>query len=331
MTDERLPDDLWDKSGPPDAELRELERVLRPHRWSAELPELSAAATDAEERPSAAGTRARVRVLARALVAAVVLLGMGLLVRNAFVASAPSYDVEWRGPTGTLRTASLRAGELVLTDADSRAQLRIGDIGQLELDPGGRLRLASASELWRSDAAHLVHLEQGLLRASIFAAPRVFQVGTPGGLAVDMGCIYTTEVLDDGLTRLSVETGQVSFETPARQVTVPSGASLVARPGLGPGTPAWDDAPADFRELLGRVDLGEALADDLDRLLTSSRARDSLSLAHLLDVAPAAWRDALVTRLAELEPPDEASWPESVRAGESEALVAWKRSMSWSW
>jgi len=347
MTEHDRDDDLWDRSGEPDAELRALERALRPHRWQGPTPTLTP--RDAAELATAParvtrhdGTRPADAVGnaphtddaslgRRALIAALVLLAVGLGLRSVAFPEPLRYAVEWRGADGVARRRALGPGDALVAPASGSAEIDVGDIGWLELEAGGRLRVASNSERGRSDAEHLVHLERGTLRASIFAAPRVFQVGTPGGLAVDLGCIYTTEVLPEGRTRLHVDTGQVSFESAARQVTVPAGASLVARPGRGPGTPAWDDADADYRALLARVDAGAADSGDLDALLRHPDTRDGLSLAHVLDVAPDAWRPALVERLGQLEPPDDGHWPARVLDGDRDALRAWKRAMSWSW
>ncbi|GJM21960.1 MAG: hypothetical protein DHS20C15_18750 [Planctomycetota bacterium] len=334
-------DDLWDRSGTPDPELRALEQALRAHRWQGPTPQLDAgthgAATSRPGRDTHARSSARASVGPelslgrRALIAACVMLGLGLALRSVMFPQAPSYPVTWFAENRTPRHTLLHPGDALLAPSSGSARIEVADIGWLELEAGGRLRVAAAHERSRSDTEHFVHLDHGVLRASIFAAPRVFQVGTPGGLAVDMGCIYTTEVLTEGLTRLEVESGQVSFESAARQVTVPEGAGLVAHPDRGPGTPAWHDASASYRELLARVDAGHADPGDLEALLRDEQTRDGLGLAHLLDVAPASWRAALVDALAQHEPPRDTRWPALVLAGNADALHDWKREMSWSW
>jgi len=143
-----------------------------------------------------------------------------------------------------------REGDVLVCDAGSRADVHVAGAGRLRLEPDSRLRLERApDEGWR------LYLERGQLTASIFAAPRLFQVGTPAGIAVDLGCFYTATVGLDGSTTLSVRGGQVSFEVPGHRVLVPAGAEVVARPGLGPGTPCWADISPELKHALGRLDL----------------------------------------------------------------------------
>ncbi|HEY1404565.1 MAG TPA: zf-HC2 domain-containing protein, partial [Pyrinomonadaceae bacterium] len=52
------------------------------------------------------------------------------------LAGAPSIDADRIGATGRLAI-----GEWLETDADSRAQIKVADIGQVEVDPGTRIRL----------------------------------------------------------------------------------------------------------------------------------------------------------------------------------------------
>jgi hypothetical protein len=118
--------------------------------------------------------------------------------------------------------------------------------------------------------------------------------------------------------------GKVSFEAEGRKVHVPSHASCRALPGVGPGTPVWDDASDEYRAdvefIDGRGDasgrtraakpganstspLDAATATALEHVLEKSRTKDSLTLWHLLDDPRAQLRGKVFDRLAELVPP----------------------------
>ncbi len=326
---------LWDRSGPPDPEVAALESELARARWSGRLPAapLPARAPRAAWRPALAAS-----------LAAAALFGGALwwwsrggsahVAPAQYLAEAPVYRAE--ALAGALSAHEFRDGERLVTDAATRARVEIGEIGSLVLEPDSSLRVRRPGPELAADAEHLLWLERGALTASIFAAPRLFQLGTPGGLAVDLGCVYTARVQDDGTTLLSVLAGQVSFEAEQRRVTVPSGASTLARPGRGPETPTWDDAPSAWRAAVARLDESVARGaapDALDDVLSTDRTDDSLSLWHLLawPALPAAERAAVVDRLAQLVPPPAEAGRAACLALEEDALVAWKDALDWGW
>jgi hypothetical protein len=265
------------------------------------------------------------------------------------VADAPSYRLDVLDGTPRVDGAGVAAGAPLLvgpgaaveTDARSRARVHVGDIGSVELGPTSRLRVGAPSAALAPDAGYLLHLDRGSLTASIFAAPRLFQLGTPSGMAVDMGCIYTAEVDMDGSTRLRVDLGQVSFETEGRKVLVPFGASTRAWPGVGPGTPVWDDASAEFVAAVARYDeltLRERGAPDraqldaaLAAVLATERPQDSLTLWHLLAHARADAAAPVYERLAALLPPPAGVTREACLAGDGAALLAWRDALGWAW
>jgi len=315
---------LWDRSGEPDPEIERLERALAPHRWKA---------------PSARGAAGRSvpRVLP---IAAGVLLAVAL----GWIAwprgsdpAAPgggAYFVE--SLAGTVRVAGsekaaregsgpVRAGEAVVCGPGTRARLRVGPIGSVELEAESRLRVEREAE----EEFHL-YLERGTLTASIFAAPRVFQVGTPSGILVDLGCVYQASVRPDGHTSLEVLTGRVSFEAEGHRVFVPAGAACRAWPERGPGTPVWKDAPPEFREAVERVD---AAAEDaaLRLVLGTDRPKDSLTLWHLLAHESEPVRAAAFDRLAVLSSPPESVTREGCVARDASMLESWKDDLEGLW
>lgn len=323
-------DSLWDPAQP-DAEIEALERALAPHRFDPRAHPLS------DER---LGTRARPRRTLFAL-AATVLVALGFVAwRAARSSDAPAIESPYRLHAlagepriegGGAGASALRPGEALVLDADSRAELRVAGVGTVEIEPGSRLRIGEPAD-GAAGARYLLHLEEGAVSASIFAAPRLFQLGTPAGIAVDLGCEYTARVDGHGATRLSVTLGLVSFETQGREVIVPSGASTVAEPGARPGTPLWDDAPDAVREALARLDAGGAFDErDLERVLATEDERDSLTLWHLLDDPREAVRAQSFDRLRALVPPPDGVTREGVLAGDAEMRRAWRRRTSWSW
>jgi hypothetical protein len=347
-------DYLWDKSGPPDPELVALERRLEAYRHAPEREldrvgrELESTRSGAEaerrergpERPAGGAARERGRSRPRrrvavAVAAAVLALASVLLaVRSRAEASPYRFEALAGTPTvgGDARgRGRLAFGERIECGPGSRARVHVGDIGSVELEPGSRLAARRAGDLPATDGAgYLLDLERGTVTASIFAAPRLFQLGTPAGLAVDLGCIYEATAEPNGTTLLRVVHGFVSFETPERRVLVPSGALARAYPGRGPGTPVWEDAPEELQRAARAIDEGtDALDAELATVLRTARAIDSLTLWHLLDLEQRA--DRVVDRLAELIPPPPGVTASGVLAGDPAMRERWKRELGWGW
>jgi len=229
----------------------------------------------------------------------------------------------------------LQPGDEVVCDDVTRAELLVAEAGTVRLEPNSRLRVDGGSggrEGWR------LFLEEGQLTASIFAAPRLFQVGTPSGIAVDLGCFYTATVAENGETVLTVRGGQVSFETEQRKVFVPSGARVVARPGRGPGTPVWEDAPAALRsavDSLDRLVATDPLDTDarwaLEELGRLEEPRQSLTLWHLLEHPQGEVAGRARELLAALSPPPEGVQLKGIAAGNVAMRTRWRQVLESSW
>ncbi|MGH9766466.1 MAG: zf-HC2 domain-containing protein [Blastocatellia bacterium] len=216
----------------------------------------------------------------------------------------------------------LKVGEWLVTDDSSRAEIRVGEIGQVQIEPGSRVRLVEA----KADE-HRLALARGKMQAFIWAPPRQFYVDTPSAVAVDLGCAYTLEVDADGQGLLNVIAGWVAFEWRGRESFVPAMAMCVTRPQLGPGTPYFNDAPEDFQNALAILDVAESGSDAraaaFQSVLATSRKRDALTLWHLLERTNGDDRMRVYNRLAELIPPPPQVTPEAVMSGDRDALDLW--------
>ncbi|HVG29458.1 MAG TPA: zf-HC2 domain-containing protein [Pyrinomonadaceae bacterium] len=224
------------------------------------------------------------------------------------------------------KSARLGVGEWLETDADSRAELSVANIGQVEIDPGTRLRLVSTRL-----TEHRVELARGRMHARIWAPPRLFFVDTPSAVAADLGCAYTLEVDDKGRSLLQVTSGWVAFETKDRESMVPAGAACVTQPGTGPGTPFFEDATEPFVDALASFDFARGGADALASVLKEARARDTLTLWHLLARTSGADRVRVYERLAQLAPPPANVTREGALALDRRTLDDWKGALEATW
>src|SRR5205807_4638867 len=189
-------DYLWDGSGEPDPEVERLERLLTQFRSKRPAPEFP------QRELSERGWRGRrwaellrpYAAVRLAAVAVIVVAAVWLALRRprplgtaspgwevARLAGAPRIGASRIGDTG-----QFRAGQVLETDAASRASISVGEIGQVEVEANTRLRLVEAR-----DSRGRLALSRGTIRAAIWAPPGQFIVDTPSAVAVDLACAYT--------------------------------------------------------------------------------------------------------------------------------------------
>ncbi|MFN0108071.1 MAG: zf-HC2 domain-containing protein [Blastocatellia bacterium] len=210
----------------------------------------------------------------------------------------------------------LPLGEWLTTDDASRAQISVGQIGEVKIEPNSRVRLVETQ-----DDNHRLAMQRGKMEAFIWAPPRTFFVETPSALAVDLGCSYTLEVAEDGTALLHVTMGWVAFEWQGRESFVPAEAKCVTRPKLGPGTPYFKDASAEFQTALTAFDSGNA--DSLETVLSLARKRDALTLWHLLTRTDGEARGKVFDRMAEFIKPPKTVNRAGVLSGDRAMFDAW--------
>ena len=220
----------------------------------------------------------------------------------------------------------LRVGEWLETDAGSRAEIAVANIGQVEVEPNTRVRLVETRL-----TEHRLELERGKLSARIWAPPRLFFVNTPSAVAADLGCAYTLEVDDAGAGLLRVTSGWVALENESRESLVPAGAACVTRPGAGPGTPFFADAPEELTAALSRFDFEGGGTEALTAVLDAARDRDTLTLWHLLPRVNESDRALVYERLAAAAPPPAGVARDAVLRLDRAALDAWKAQLEGRW
>jgi hypothetical protein len=267
---------LWDRSGPADPEVERLERLLEPLRYRA--PRVR-----------------RAPYAAMAAAAALALAAAGLMRFAPAAMPATAWQVarvEGAARLGDRAAAvsmPVRPGEVLRTASDGQLELSEDDLGRIDLGPDSELRAGRGGR---------VALDRGRLHAFIWAPPRRFVLDTPSSRAIDLGCEYTIEVSPAGDGVLRVSMGWVAFQSGGREAFIPAGAQCVTRRRGGPGIPYYEDAPPELVAALGRWEGGDAAA--LAPLLAAARARDGITLWHLMTRVPAAERAAVYDRLAEL-------------------------------
>jgi hypothetical protein len=304
-------DYLWDAAGPRDPEIERLESALAEFRYKhrplvlpAENPAVSLVPRQKSLRWIAGLAAAAVLIALSAgayfFIARAHPADPGLAWNVVSLEGAP--QIGSQTISGGASTAKFRVGDTLTTNSSSRASITEPFLGQIYVDPGSRVHLLQSSPDFKR-----IQLEVGTIHAAIWAPPAQFIVDTPSASAVDLGCRYTLQVAPDGSGTLRTTMGWVGFHLNGRDSFIPAGAICTMRPEIGPGTPFFEDASANFRDAVEQFDRA-APSDDpasrqLETILREARPRDGLTLWHLLSRTTGPQREQVYARLSALLPP----------------------------
>lgn len=259
-------------------------------------------------------------------IGAAVLLTIGGTVWHSKLSPKPGWNVTRAdGSHG-----KIGVGEWLQTGAASTATLSVGDIGTVTVEPNSRVRLLSAKP-----GEQRLKLARGEISATVSAPPRLFFVDTSASTAVDLGCAYTMKTDEEGNGLLRVTLGWVSLEWDGRESMVPAGASCRTRASSkgnrGPGTPYFDDASQALQDALARFDAGDDPDRALDAILKEARARDTLTLWHLLSRVSPLERQRVYSRMVELVPLPKTVAPDKALQLDPDTLKLWREELAWKW
>lgn len=315
MSDEEVNEYLWRKRGKPDPEVERLERLLGRYRlgdapWSEETAA-----------PPARGKLLRFRI---ALAVAAGIAAAALIFWALGGARTGGYRV-----IGVEGRELVRAGEGFSTGAEG-ARLEIGWLGHVDVEPNTKVAVEDCGR-----DAHRLFLERGSVKAKIWAQPRLFQIGTPAGNSIDLGCAYELDVADDGASRLRVTTGQVAFAFEGREIYVPAGWSCTSDPKRGPGAPVHDEATDAYRSALAAVEFAADPDPELVKTVLDVDHDGTLTLWHLMtsDRTAPSLRHAAYESLAKAYPLPRGVTvtEEGLIAGDAAMREAWLEEMKPSW
>ena len=125
--------------------------------------------------------------------------------------------------------------------------------------------------------------------------------------------------------------GWAALEFNGRESLVPAGAICRMHPGVGPGMPYFEDAPAAFQRAVRLFDTGDFRAEAIDTLIREARIRDTLTLWHLLSRVDGGDRERVYDRIAGFEPPPAGVSREQIMALDADALRRWREELAWKW
>ncbi|MFT3763176.1 MAG: hypothetical protein QM761_11365 [Pseudoxanthomonas sp.] len=323
-------DYLWDRSGPVDAEVAELERLLMPQGWHARSYAASRRRASADRVAPARARRGRRWRIALAGVAAVAALAIGLRgwyahrlqwpAQQPWTIAAAEGDARIDGRA--IAAATRLPPGATLETGDGRVRLRAARIGEVAIGEDSVFRLVDTRS-----GRHRTQLQRGDLWARVWAPPGAFGVATPAGEVFDLGCEFAMHANEDGSGTLAVRSGWVQIDNGWREVLVPQGARVEFAARGRPGTPYDEGASAAFVAALRALDAQGAAAEAdgaaMRALVAASRSQDAISLLSLLQAQPRLAEGPLFDRLSQIMPVDARVTRAALRTHGANALSPW--------
>ena len=103
------------------------------------------------------------------------------------------------------------------------------------------------------------------------------------------------------------------------------------RPGVGPGTPFFEDASLSFKEALSRYDFENGGDAALNTVLKEARDRDTLTLWHLLQRGDEAMRAVVLNRMIALVGKPRCVTRKGILKLDRKMLDCWKDELDLVW
>jgi FecR protein len=326
---------LWEGRGEPDTEIQRLEKALEEFRATSLVPPAFPMIDYAPRRSSwwlAISSNSWVsRFAAATLTLAAFTIALVLSLRES---TPPGSNSGWsveltEAQADTSLTTSkpkrkmqMQIGEAFETNRNSRANIAVADIGRLELEPMTRLRLLQSAA-----GRKRIALDRGTIHATIWAPPGEFVVDTASAVAVDLGCMYTLSIEENGNGLLRTTLGWVGFQSNGHESLIPAGAAAATYEDSGPGLPFFEDASERFRSAVSQFDSSkEGSAQRVAAqqvILRQARPRDGLTLWHLLSRVSEVDRQAVYARLSALIPPPADTTREGILRLDRTMLDSW--------
>ncbi len=174
-------------------------------------------------------------------------------------------------------TDSISEGQYITTDSVSKAELKVGDIGTIIIEPGSKVKLLKTAA-----GNSRLKLEYGSIDAKMNAPPKTFYVETVSATAVDLGCSYrlTIDTAGDGI--LFVRSGMVSLQSANRESLVPAGKYCITRKDFGPGTPFREGISPEMKKALMQFDFGECASSCIKTIVRNAQKSDAVTLINIL-------------------------------------------------
>lgn len=209
----------------------------------------------------------------------------------------------------------LSEDEILRTDLNSRASIKIPGIGSIHVGPNSSVRRIGDFNF---------RLTSGEIKASEDSSSEFLLIEIPSAQIKDfnLGNSFSLEVNSNRNSSIYVEKGWLKVSYANKEFLVPSKYYCNVKKDVGPGIPYSGLSTAAFKEALNKFSFGGDM-ESIPTILSESTQNDALSLWHLLQLADPKDRQAIFDRLSSfVEPPSDTNKEEILNLNKK-MLISW--------
>lgn len=188
----------------------------------------------------------------------------------------------------------IKLGEKLITDSESRARIRVGDLGEIDIEPQTEIKIVETET-----SEYRMVLEKGKMSVRTSSAPKLFSIETISAHVVDLGCMYYLSVDENGTTTVQVKSGWVLMKNKNERVLIPEN-SICSATTNGIGVPVSIYASHAFKESVGNFNLLTGSLEELKKILQQANQNDLITLFHLIKRLDQESREKIFNRISTL-------------------------------
>ena len=213
---------------------------------------------------------------------------------------------------------SIKEGQWIQTNFDSRAELMVAGLGKVIIEPNSKVVL-----LKNSEGNNRIMVEYGTVNTEMKPNARSFFVEMPSAVATDNGGSYTLTIDSTGDGLIYVRSGKVEVESQNKDAIVPAGSIVLTRKNKGVGTPFNEKSSPKFKNALINFDFGQCTGSCVSTLINTARISDAVSLVNLIPNVEKEYSDKVYTKLATFVQPPRKVHHDSIMFMNEEELNQW--------
>ncbi len=213
---------------------------------------------------------------------------------------------------------SIKEGEWIQTNNDSRAELIVANIGKVIIEPNSKVVFVKGI-----DGNNRILVEYGTINTVMNPNSRSFFVEMPTAVATDNGGSYTMTVDSTGDGLVYVRSGKVEIASPNRDAIIPAGSLVLTKKDIGVGTPFAENSSAKFKNALFNYDFGICNDACVKTLLNNAKMSDAVTLVNLIPNVNKEYSDQVYSKLAAFVAPPKTVSADSIPYINEEELNQW--------
>lgn len=213
---------------------------------------------------------------------------------------------------------SIKEGQFIQTDAISRAELMVANLGKVIIEPNSRIVFVKNSE-----GNNRIMVDYGTIQTTMNPNSKSFFVEMPSAVATDNGGTYSITVDSTGDGLVYVKSGKVEMKSQNRDAVIPAGSLVLTKKNYGVGTPFNENSSPKFKNALLKYDFGICNDACVTTLLNNATISDAVTLANLIPNIQGVDKEKVYTKLASYVPPPKQVHGDSIFFMDEEKLNEW--------